>query len=389
MGSIGWYIFRTAFGAFLVVLGSLTPVIWITQALREIDLITTQGQSVFVFLGITSLVVPSLVFIIAPIAMVIAVAHVLNKLGTDSEIIIMNAAGMSPWRVFRAFLGVGLAVTVIMAAISSYVGPKSLRMLRAWMTEARANLVANVMQPGRFTQVESGLTIHIRERLPNGVLAGIVVDDSRNAKERVTIVAEHGEIIENERGTFLVLETGNVQRHEAGQRDPAIVQFERYAFDMSRFSGSNQPVRYTIREEYLWELAFPSPDDPLLKSEPAQFRAEFHDRIAGPLYPIAFVVIVYMYLGAPQTNRQSRALSLVTALALVTLVRLIGFASGVFGINNPAALSMQYIAILTVVGVGSAAISRGMVIEPPEFATRTAALVTRLINRRVPAAAAT
>ena len=61
MGSIGWYIFRTAFGAFLVVLGSLTPVIWITQALREIDLITTQGQSVLVFLGITSLVVPSLV----------------------------------------------------------------------------------------------------------------------------------------------------------------------------------------------------------------------------------------------------------------------------------------------------------------------------------------
>src|SRR5262249_2892543 len=159
----------------------------------------------------------------------------------------MNAAGMSPWRVFRAFLGVGLAVTVLMAAISAYVGPQSLRLLRAWMTEARANLVANIMQPGRFTPVEANLTVHIRERLPNGTLAGIVVDDSRNPKERVTIVAEHGEMLENDRGTYLVLESGNVQRHEAGQRDPAIVVFERYAFDLSRFTGgSNQPVKYSI-----------------------------------------------------------------------------------------------------------------------------------------------
>ena len=46
MGSIGRYIFRTTFGAFLVVLLSLTAVIWVTQALRDIDLMTNQGQTV-------------------------------------------------------------------------------------------------------------------------------------------------------------------------------------------------------------------------------------------------------------------------------------------------------------------------------------------------------
>ena len=47
------------------------------------------------------------VLIIAPIALMIAVAHVLNKLGNDSELIVMNAAGMSPWLLFRPFLAVG------------------------------------------------------------------------------------------------------------------------------------------------------------------------------------------------------------------------------------------------------------------------------------------
>ena len=81
MGSIGRYIFRTTFGAFLLVLVSLTAVIWITQALRDIDLMTNQGQTVLVFVGITSLIIPHLVLVIAPVALVMAVAHTLNKLG--------------------------------------------------------------------------------------------------------------------------------------------------------------------------------------------------------------------------------------------------------------------------------------------------------------------
>ena len=69
---------------------------WITQALRDIDLMTNQGQSVFVFVGITSLIIPLLLMIIAPLALMIAVAYVLNKLGNDSELIVMNSAGMPP-----------------------------------------------------------------------------------------------------------------------------------------------------------------------------------------------------------------------------------------------------------------------------------------------------
>ena len=61
MGSIGRYIFRTTFGAFLVVLLSLTAVIWVTQALRDIDLMTNQGQTVLVFIGITGLIIPLLI----------------------------------------------------------------------------------------------------------------------------------------------------------------------------------------------------------------------------------------------------------------------------------------------------------------------------------------
>ena len=71
MGPISRYIFWRTFGAFLVVLGSLTAVIWVTQAVYDIDLMRSQGQAILIFFGITGRIIPLLS---ALIALMIAVA---------------------------------------------------------------------------------------------------------------------------------------------------------------------------------------------------------------------------------------------------------------------------------------------------------------------------
>ena len=257
MGSIGRYIFRTTFGAFLMVLISLTSIIWVTQALRDIDLMTSQRQTIFTFVGLTGMIVPLLVLVIAPIALTIAVAYVLNKLGADSEIIVMNASGMSPWRLFRPFFMASIIVAILVALISAYLAPKGLRVLREWVTEVRTDLMTNIVQPGRFFSIESGLTFHIRGRDSSGRLTGVFLDDRRDPKEHVTMLAEQGEILKNDQGTFLLLQDGSLQRQEGGEENPTIVLFQRYAFDLSKFN--NLPIiNYSVRERYLWELLDPS-----------------------------------------------------------------------------------------------------------------------------------
>jgi lipopolysaccharide export system permease protein len=382
MGSISRYIFRTTLGAFLVVLVSLTAVIWVTQALRDIDIITNQGQSILVFVGITGLIIPLLVLVIAPIALLIAVAHVLNKMSNDSEIIVMNAAGMSPWILFRAFIAAAIVVSLLVGAISAYFAPKGLRMLRDWLTEVRANVVSNIVQPGRFTAIESGVTIHIRERRPNGQLAGIFLDDRRNPNERITVLSEIGELLDNSSGTYLVLQKGVVQRHEVGSHDPAMVEFDRYAFDLSQFAGGVQSVKYSIRERYLWQLMFPDPKDQFYVEQPNQFRAELHDRLMAPLYPLAVVVIAYAYLGAPRTTRQSRTLSMLGAIGGVGLLRLVGFASTVFGTSVPWMLSLQYLALAGAFALGFYVIRRGLILEPPAFINDWLTALTEHVSQR-------
>jgi len=385
MGSIGQYIFRSTLGAFLLVLVSLTATIWITQALRDVDLMTNRGQTILVFLGITSLIVPLLVLVIAPIAMVISVGHVLNKLSTDSELIVMNAAGMSPWRLFRPFLVTAVVVSLMVGFLSAWGAPKSMRLLRDWATEVRADLVTNIVQPGRFMGLERGMTFHIRERRANGQLMGIFVDDRTNPDQQATFLAEEGEILKSNQGTFLLLKNGTVQRKEKNQRDPTIVIYDRYAFDLSRLSASGQQRNMSTRERYIWELIWPKPGDATLTADMPQRWAELHDRILAPFYPFAFVVIAFAYLGAPRTTRQGRGAALAGAILGVAVLRVVGFASIVTSLSRPWTVVIPYVTILLTFGFGLLAISRGSLVETPAFVTNAinaANVLTARLTRR-------
>jgi lipopolysaccharide export system permease protein len=384
MGSIGRYIFRTTLGAFVAVMVCLTALIWVTQALREVELMTDKGQTALVFLQITALIIPHLVVLLAPVALLIALCYVLNKLGTDSEIIVMNASGMSPWRLFRPFFAVAAVVSVLVAMLSFYIAPKSLHAFRSWFMEVRTDLVTYVVRPGRFINVQKGVTFHIRERQPNGELLGVLIDDKRNGKEHLSILAERGEILKNEHGTFLILQGGTVQRHQSGEPEPNIVVFDRYAFELSQFA-SNSTLSQSVRERSLADLLWPDARDQLPKTQPGQWRAELHDRLSAPLYPLIFTLVAYAYLGAPRTTRQSRNLSLLGAIGVVALLRFSGFATTVVAVNVPEILFLHYLLLAAATGLSIWAIGRGIIIEPPAFITNA---LTRLQERFLPRPAA-
>ena len=218
MDSLDKYVFRTSFNSFLVVLISLTAGIWVTQILRQIDLITGQGQTVLVFFSITSLIIPGLMLVLAPIAMLMAVLHTLVRLNNDSELVVMSAAGISPGRLFRPFLALAAVVSIFVVFIGAYVSPRLQRELVQQLSRVRADLVANIVRPGTFTSIERGLTFNIREKRSDSQFGGILIDDSRNANERTTVIAEQGNIVQSKAGTFLVMSDGWVQRRRAVQR---------------------------------------------------------------------------------------------------------------------------------------------------------------------------
>ena len=64
--------------------------------MRLIDTVVASGQSARVFLEFSALVLPQVLVIVLPLAGIGAALHALNKLYTDSELVVMMSAGLGP-----------------------------------------------------------------------------------------------------------------------------------------------------------------------------------------------------------------------------------------------------------------------------------------------------
>ena len=70
------------------------------------------------------------------------------------------------------------------------------------------------------------------------------------------------------------------------------------------------------------------------------------------------------------------------AISGVALLRLIGFASTVFGATVPWMLSLQYVAMACAIGLGLWVIRSGLVLEPPAFLAQWLTALTERITQR-------
>ena len=345
MTLFGRYMFRQVANAFIVILLTLTIVVWLATALKQLDLITSRGQGIVLFLQMTLLSLPSLMALIAPNAMLMASLYTLDRMNGDSELIVMTASGATVWRIGTPLLAMAALVTIGILVANLFLTPASMRALRDFVTQVRADLISQVLEPGRFSSPESGLTFHIRDRSLNGDLLGLLVHDERDDKQVMSYLAERGRIITNDEGSYLVMFDGYVHRYNSEDKDQnvQIVAFDQNMLDLSEFAPKDttgNDVR--PREMYFSDLLSPDMNDKAIQRNYGQIRGELHDRLATPLYPLAFAFIAIALLAHPRTTRESRWGQILTAFGIALGLRIAGLTSGNLLTINPWAVVLVY-----------------------------------------------
>jgi len=341
LGLLDRYLLKTMGVAAISCLIGLTCVIWITSALRELSLVTGKGQTFLVFLRFTALSLPALVIVIAPVAAFAATLYTLNKLNSDSELIVMSASGIPPRRLLRPFALMAVIAASLVAFMTLYVMPASFRELRDMITQIRSDFIANVVKEGQFTTLDQGITFHYRERSGEALL-GIFFQDSREEGKSSVYIAERGQTLGIEGKPFLVLERGSIQRQDAKAQDNSIVTFDRYGVDLSSFGQDGAEVVLKPRERTTEALLFPDVNDSYYKLVSGRFRAELHDRFLAPLYVISFILIGFAALGEPRTTRQGRGSAMAAATIAVMGLRIAGFALSSLMVRSAGAVYVAY-----------------------------------------------
>ena len=349
MSTLSRYIFRQAAATTVVIVLSLTSLVWIALALRQLNLVTAQGQDALAFLKITLLGLPGLMTVIAPVALLIASIQLLNRLSADSELIVMTSAGAKVWAPARPLMFLAVLVSLVVLAFNFIVMPWANRELRDAIVAVRTDLITQVIQPGRFTSPERGLTFHVRDRAHSGELLGLVLNDERDGKQTTTFLAERARIVKQGGETFLLMQSGHILRRAAPGEPTQIIVFESYGVDLAHFEPKSSQRGMRPRERYLSELLDPAPEDVATPRARSLIMEELHERLASPFYPLTFVLIAIAMLGQARTTRQGRGQALVLAFLLATAARVGGLT-----VNNLISVSPSAVPFVYAIPIGAA-----------------------------------
>ncbi|HEY4193098.1 MAG TPA: LPS export ABC transporter permease LptF [Mesorhizobium sp.] len=318
------YIMRRTFVLFMGTLLWTLAIVWTTQVLARIDLVTDSGQSALTFFQVASLIIPSIIPVVVPFALVVAVAQTLSTMNADSELVVISAAGSSRLTVVRPILLLALAAGLLCFVVHNGLDPYARQKNRELVASARADFLSLIIQEGTFRKVEDGLFVQIGERFPDSRLGGIFVADSREPGVDLIYYAKTGAIIDRGDKKVLLMNDGVVNR-KVPSGDVSVVRFTAYAFDLSAFASDTGDAILLPKDQTTQYLLNPDANDPTFKESPGLYRTELNIRFSEWLFPIAFALIALAVAGDPKSHREARIHPLITAIVICLAVRWLAF----------------------------------------------------------------
>ena len=230
MRTIDRYLLRE-FGAFFVIaLGVTTFVLFLDKLLWIASFVLRHHLSMLTFLRFLGYTLPTIGGFALPVAFLLGCILTFNRLSTDSEYIVLKAAGLSFYRLLMP-LGIVACVMYGVTSISLLYGyPWGFQGVRYLVFEVARTQAHVHLRPRQFNDVFAGLVVYVEEvRTAAPQLTGIFVADTRATPPHV-ITAQQGEILiwSDTLQVILRLHDGALHRYTRGEKQYHLVRFGQY-----------------------------------------------------------------------------------------------------------------------------------------------------------------
>ncbi|MEO0819090.1 MAG: LPS export ABC transporter permease LptF [Pseudomonadota bacterium] len=329
MGRLHRYLYRQLLGPFLFFVLVFTGVIWLSQSLRVIETVVNNGQSAGVFLEFTALLLPRVMTVVLPVSAFAATLYAINRLFTDSEIVVMFAAGLSGLSLLRPILMFTAALFAVVLAISIYLVPLSQREMRDRISEVRGDIAAAFLREGAFISPTRGVTIFIREIGRPGELLGVFIHDRRDLAQIATYTAERAVLFSEAGESRLVMLDGVAQISAKPTPETlSILRFEQLGYDLTQMTEDAGERTRKPSEMFLPRLLTITEEEAKERFRPVgEFRAEAHEALAAPLYVIALPMLAVAIVLSAGFRRQGFLGRVLGSVIVAVVLRVLGLAA--------------------------------------------------------------
>jgi lipopolysaccharide export system permease protein len=273
------------FGFFALVLVS---VYWVNQAVQLFDRLIGDGQSALVVLELTALTLPYVIRLLLPLAAFAATIYAINRMTNESEMVVMQAAGLSPWRMARPVLVFGLLVSVMVAVLTNELVPAARARLAERQAEISQNVTARFLTEGSFMHPAADVTIYIRAISEHGELMDLFLSDGRKPESRTIYTAQKALIVrgadDGSTPPKLIMFDGMAQVLDLKDARLSVTHFADFTYDLGGLFDTSTRQRSDLRE---WGTGALMLEAPRVIAESGrtqgEITTELQERLALPL----------------------------------------------------------------------------------------------------------
>lgn len=284
----------TSFGFFSLV---LVAVYWVNRAIGLFDRLIAGGSSVWTFLEFTALALPNVIYAVLPVSALVAALYGINRFSADSEMVVAQTTGLSPWRLARPILLFGVIVGVMVSLLAHVLVPGSRAALAERSATLSQDITGQLLKEGEFLHPGTGVTVYVREITPQGELLGLFLQDRRSETLRTSYTAERAVLVRAERGTRLVMFDGMAQTLQTIDRSLVTTTFDDFAYDLAGLAGTGEVGRPDPRElSTMTLLRASTATQELTGVGPAKLIFEGHARFAEAIFAFALPLMALGFL---------------------------------------------------------------------------------------------
>jgi LPS export ABC transporter permease LptF/LPS export ABC transporter permease LptG len=315
------YIYKEMGPPLLIGIGVFTFFLVIDRIYQLTDLVITKSVPFALVLPLLIYMLPAFLALTLPMALLVTVLLVCGRLAGDLEVAALKASGVSPLRLFRPFLVVGILVTLLISWLTLVVGPWSSGAFQRQLFRILQTRATTGIKERTFSATFSQFVIYVDEVSASQVrLKGLLVSDERNPETSRIVVAREGRLLSDEASRRITLRFLDGSISESDVRDQRRFRQTYFSlYDMTMPVDS--PLAAVNREER------PERQLPLreLLAEAGRLRSagqihaphyvELHKRFALPV-----AALVFTFVGFPlgiRSHRGGRAAALALSFGIV------------------------------------------------------------------------
>jgi LPS export ABC transporter permease LptG len=157
------YVLRAILPYLLLSLLLLTAILLTQQAGRFAELLLGVGMPLSLVAEVTLALIPNVLVFALPIAVLAGTLVGFSRMGSDSEMVALRAAGVGTWRVLWPVILLGLLLTSIALYINIWESPQAAYSLRRTALRAALYKLDSPVEPRSFNVEIPGYVVYVRD----------------------------------------------------------------------------------------------------------------------------------------------------------------------------------------------------------------------------------